>query len=128
MAHIWYFAIILLWISAYFVGRSIVMPINALIEAVENTNIEDEDIFKYKEDKDINELFVLVFEILNGKLVKNDGGSSTPSENLNNNNKESSANYIINNTLILEKMFMIKEKSLDCEGFLFILHTQYVLS
>ena len=65
---IWFFLFIILQILTYRLSLQITEPIIKLKESIENKILNDENIFKYKDDDIINDFFSTCKELLKGEL------------------------------------------------------------
>ena len=72
--YIWFFCLFINLLIYSKIINDITDPIIKLQEAVESSSINDENIFKYKNDDIINELFNTTKELLNGQIDNNEQG------------------------------------------------------
>ena len=95
------------------------MPITKLQEAVESNLIKDENIFIYKYDDIINELFITCKELLNGQINHNNNDNDIYNFNILSNDNEKKIdkniykkNFIINNE-IMEELIEKQQSLMD---------------
>ena len=95
------------------------MPIIKLQEAVESNLIKDENIFIYKYDDIINELFITCKELLSGQINHNNNGNDIYNFNILSNDNEKKIdkniykkNFIINNE-IMEELIEKQQSLMD---------------
>ena len=94
---IWFFLFIILQILTYRLSLQITEPIIKLKESIENKILNDENIFKYKDDDIINDFFSTCKELLKGEL-------KIKKKNLKDENNFEIGNDGVNNIIINNKM------------------------
>jgi hypothetical protein len=101
LLYTWFFLLYILRIISARIIKEITEPIIRLTNIVNLNNINDlnqnEDIFKYTFDEEINSFFLSCKKYINGEIKENNVNIKNKEENNNNNN-----NMIINNKMILE--------------------------
>ena len=96
ITYIWFFCLFINLLNYYKTIYQLTKPIKNLQEAIELSSIKDENVFKYKYDDFINELFLTCKELLIGQNNKNNHEIGLDKFNIlsNHNNKQ---NYINEN-------------------------------
>ena len=119
IAYIWYFCFIINMIIFLIVIKQLVEPFKNLKIAVESNSISDENVFKYKYDKIINELFLSCKELLTGKIEVDYNGYLMENFNILSilkekdiDNNKYKKNLIINNDII-NKLIVEQNNMLD---------------
>ena len=69
--YIWIICFIVNMIIYCKISKQITEPIHKLQDAIENSNLKDESVFKYEYDDIINELFITCKELLTGQIDTN---------------------------------------------------------
>ena len=113
LLYIWLILFFILIIISQHIIREVTEPIMRLTDIINLNNINDinqnEDIFEYKLDEEINEFFLLCKKLINGEIRDNNLNVQTKVNSDKNNNKNN--NMIINNKMILE--LIESQKSLN---------------
>ena len=113
LLYIWLILFFILRIISLRIIREVTEPIIRLTDIINLNNINDinqnEDIFEYKLDEEINEFFLLCKKLINGEIRDNNLNVQTKVNSDKNNNKNN--NMIINNKMILE--LIENQKSLN---------------
>ena len=114
----WFFCLFINIIIFFKIIDDLTEPITKLQDAVESNSIKDENIFKYKHDDIINELFLTCKELLSGQIDINNENELknfhiSKKENENNIDKNIYKKNLIINNEIMEELINKQQSMMD---------------